>query len=267
MNKPLMPDVIVNGQTLSAADIAAEAQNHQAPTGKPGIAWRKAARALVIRSLMLQEAARQGLKPDPQELAPGQIETEEEALIRAVMEAGVEPAPVSDDEVRARYDADPGRFRSPTLFEAAHILFTAAPDDTEAREKAEKRARFVLDQLVANPDAFDQLAREQSDCPSRDMGGRLGQIGPGDTVPEFESALASLAPGETSHEPVHTRYGLHVIRAIARAEGQVLPFETVRQPIRDSLEKAAWARAAAEFVDRLVAGAEISGLDMRAPLA
>ena len=42
------------------AAIAAEAQNHEAPKGKPGLAWRKAARALVIRELLLQEAVKLG---------------------------------------------------------------------------------------------------------------------------------------------------------------------------------------------------------------
>ncbi len=39
MGKPLFPDIVVNGTTLVAADIAAEAQNHHAPKGKPGLAW------------------------------------------------------------------------------------------------------------------------------------------------------------------------------------------------------------------------------------
>ena len=43
MTRPLFPDIVVNGVTLDADDIAAEAQNHPAPRGKPGIAWRKAA--------------------------------------------------------------------------------------------------------------------------------------------------------------------------------------------------------------------------------
>ncbi len=52
MNRPLFPEVIVNGEVISSASIATEAQNHEAPKGKPGIAWRKAAQALVILSLI-----------------------------------------------------------------------------------------------------------------------------------------------------------------------------------------------------------------------
>ena len=57
----LFPDVIVNGETIPAAQVAAETQNHDGPKGKPGIAWRKAANAVAIRTLLLQEAARRSI--------------------------------------------------------------------------------------------------------------------------------------------------------------------------------------------------------------
>ena len=61
MKAGLFPDLIVNGEAVPHAVIAAETQNHEAPTGKPGIAWRKAANAVALRTLLLQEARRQGL--------------------------------------------------------------------------------------------------------------------------------------------------------------------------------------------------------------
>ena len=91
--RPLQPDVVVNGETISAAAIAAEAQNHPAPPGKPGAAWSAAARALAVHALLLQEARRLGLAPAPRALGAGRRETDDEALIRAVIEPRVAPAP------------------------------------------------------------------------------------------------------------------------------------------------------------------------------
>ncbi|MEZ5753608.1 MAG: hypothetical protein R3D90_02185 [Paracoccaceae bacterium] len=79
MNAALFPDVVVNGESIPSAAIAAEAQNHSAPKDKPGIAWRKAAHALATRALLLREARRRGLVPDPLELTPGRYETVEKA--------------------------------------------------------------------------------------------------------------------------------------------------------------------------------------------
>lgn len=264
MNSPLFPDVTVNGERITTAAIAAEAQNHDAPRDKPGWAWRKAARALVIRALLLQEAARRGLTADPRTLGPGRRETEEEALIRSLLESELSPEPPAEDAIRAAYDSDPGRFRSPALYQPAHILFAAPVDDHAARVEARRRAEAALSVLRGDPTAFERLAQAESACPSRDAGGRLGQIAGGDTVPEFEAALDTLEPGTIAPEPVETRYGLHVLRLDARAEGAVLPYAAVRPQIAEALEKLAWTRAARDLVGRLAARAELTGLDRAA---
>lgn len=262
MSRPLQPDVVVNGETIPSRAIAAEAQNHPAPPGKPGFAWTAAARALAVRALLLQEARRLGLAPEPREVVPGKRETADEALVRALIEARVEPAPPDMAACRAFYERDPGRFRAPTLYAAAHILLPAAPEDAAARAQATALAQRLCTELAADPGAFDRLARSHSACSSREAGGRLGQVVAGDTVPEFEAALDALAPDTITPEPVATRYGLHVIRLDARAEGAVLPFEQVAGQIAEMLEKATWALAARRLVADLVARAEIAGIDL-----
>src|SRR6056297_2340756 len=115
MNMALFPDVIVNNETIPSAAIAAEAQNHEAPKDKPGIAWRKAAQALAIRTLLLQEANRRALTSDPLELAPGRVETEDEALIRALLDEALTIPPVTEEDVRA----DLGRIAHPVRLRSA----------------------------------------------------------------------------------------------------------------------------------------------------
>lgn len=256
----LQPEVAVNGETIPAAAIAAEAQLHPAPPGKPGLAWRAAARALAVRALLRQEAGRVGLSAPPRDLGEGRRETEEEALIRALIEARVVPEAPSAAAIRAAYDCDPDAFRAPTLYSAAHILLAAPPGDAEAAALA----RGILAELARDPGAFDRLARAHSACSSRDAGGRLGQIVAGEAAPEFEAALDRLGPGEISADPVASRFGLHVIRLDARATGEVLPFERVAPRIREALERAAWTRAARDLVGALAAAAEIRGVDLRA---
>lgn len=263
MNKSLFPDVVVNGTTLSAADIAAEAQNHHAPKGKPGLAWRKAARALAVRQLMLEEAAARGLEATPRELAPGQVETPEESLIRALMEQAVTPEPVSDAELRAAYDANPSMYRAPSLFQAAHILFAARPGDKPARAAARERAEATLEILRKSPGKFAAIAGRESECASRDMGGELGQLTGSDVVPEFAAVLQVAVPGQVHDQVVETRYGMHVLRLDARATGDILPFESARPRLLEAAEKVAWTRAAQGFVASLLDRADITGMDMK----
>ncbi len=262
MTKPLFPEIVVNGTTLSAASIAAEAQNHPAPQGKPGLAWRRAARALAIRHLLLEEARHVGITAQPEEIAPGKIETDEEACIRELMVRCIDPAPVSAADLRRLYDRDPSRFRAPTLYQPAHILFAATPDDTAQRGSARQRAQRALSEVLDAPRRFAEIAERESACDSRNVGGQLGQISSGDTVPEFEAAMDIAPVGEIHATLVDTRFGFHILRMDARAEGDVLPFEAVRPRLEAACEKANWARAAQAFVETLIDQADIVGLDL-----
>ncbi|ARU00443.1 peptidylprolyl isomerase [Yoonia vestfoldensis] len=261
MNIALFPDVVVNGETIPSAAIAAEAQNHEAPREKPGIAWRKAAQALTIRALLLQEAKRRGLTPDPLELAPNRFETEDEALIRALLDEALEIEPIAEDAVRAEWQKDTDRYRSAPLWDVSHILCACDPRDDAERAMAEARAVTLLARLDGDAKGFAAAARE-SDCGSKASAGHLGQLGPGDTVPEFEAALRGLPEGGISPAPVLSRHGWHIIRLNATAQGQVLPYETVRPRIAQALEKAAWARASRDFVETLATGAQITGASL-----
>lgn len=264
--QPLLPPVIVNGVTISPERIASEAQNHPAPKGKPGLAWKSAARALALREVLLQEARARGISPDPAEIGDDIWETDEDSQIRQLLEAAVVPEPDGDAALRALYDAHPGRFRGPSLYEAAHILIAADPRDRHARHIARDEAQALCDQLARDPGAFERLAREASACSSRDNGGRLGQLTSGDTVPEFEAMLVQLDEGAITESPVETRYGYHVIRLDARARGNVLDFETVLPRLREAQEKAAWVRASRAFTENLLAQAEVIGVSMAEPV-
>ena len=79
------------------------------------------------------------------------------------------------------------------LIEADHILFQVTPGVNLDMLRA--HAKVVLDELMADPSRFAEVAREQSNCPSAAVGGSLGQLGRGDTVPEFERAVFALPAG------------------------------------------------------------------------
>ena len=261
MNIALFPDVTVNGETIPQAAIAAEAQNHTAPKDKPGIAWRKAAQALAIRALLLQEARARRLAADPEELSPGRVETEDEALIRALLDEALTIAPVTEETIRAEWTRDPGRYRSAPLWDVSHILCACDPRDEAESAMAGSRAQAILARLKGDAKGFASAARE-SDCGSKAAGGRLGQLGPGDTVPEFEAALRGLSEGGMTPAPVLSRHGWHIIRLNATAQGQVLPYDTVRPKIAQALEKAAWARASRDFIEALAKTATITGASL-----
>lgn len=259
----LFPDIEVNGECIPHALVAAEAQNHPAPGNKPGLAWRKAARALAIRTLLLQEARRTGVRATPRMLEKGRYESDEEALIRELLEARLAVETPSDEAVYGEWARDPSRFRAPPLWEVSHILVACDPRDAKGCACALEKASELLSRAQDDPSGFARLADKHSDCESKSNGGFLGQIGPGDTVPEFETVLRGLTEGAITKSPVLTRHGYHIIRMDAEAQGAELPFDSVKTQVATAMEKAAWAHAARIFVGELVARAEISGADLR----
>jgi len=253
-------ELSVDGVTIARADIAREAQNHAA--SDPAAAWQAASHALVVRQLLLAEADRLGIAAVPEDDDEDRRETEEEAVIRALLEEEVK-VPTADEATCRRYFArNPALFRTGDLYEVAHILIAADPADAEARQASRAKADALLKALLSGAVAFETAARETSACPSREVGGSLGQIGKGQTVPEFEAALAAMAPGTIHPAPVETRYGFHIVRLAHRVEGRDLPFEMVREAIAGHLELSSWHAAMRQYVSLLIGRADIRGISM-----
>ena len=251
--------VSVNGVAIARDEIVREMQHH--PAGKPIAAWQQAARALVIRELLMQEARRLDIAPQPLS-EDGRRETDEEAIMRGLIDREVVVPQADDETCRRYYERHQSQFRSPDIYEAAHILFAALPADQEAYAKARTDAEGVLAALSERPESFATMAEAYSGCSSAAQGGNLGQITTGQTTPEFEQALVALSPRQLCVEPVATRYGFHIIRLDRKHEGQVLPFDVVAGRIADYLNESVRRRADAQYIARLISAARIEGVDL-----
>jgi peptidyl-prolyl cis-trans isomerase C len=252
--------VSVNGVTIRHDEISREAQNHPAPT--PIAAWTAAARALAVRELLLQEARRIAVEAAPLNDGEGRTETSEEASIRALVEREVSTPAPDEPACRRYYQKNLKRFRSADLYEAAHILIAARPSDTVAYTTARAEAEALTAALRDAPARFAEFALAHSACPSKAVGGNLGQLSPGGTAPEFDAALSTMTAGEMSGEPVASRFGHHIIRLDRKIEGRQVPFEQVRERIADYLVDRARHTAIAQFVARLAGRAEVSGVEL-----
>ena len=245
---------------IARDEIVREMQHHAAP--KPIAAWQQAARALVIRELLLQEAQRLAIAPQPASDSEGRRETDQEAMIRGLIEREVTVPEPDDATCRRYYEHNRARFRSADIYEAAHILFAALPADAQAYAQARDDAAAAIAVLREHPDRFAELAQAHSRCPSAAQGGNLGQITTGQTTPEFEQALVALEPGQLCETPVATRYGFHVIRLDRKHAGRTLPYEVVAGRIADYLRESVRRRADAQYIARLVSAAKIEGVEL-----
>lgn len=255
---PKPKPVKVNGIEVPRAEISREAQYH--PAEKPIDAWHEAARALVIRQLLLTEAKRIGIAAQPKTEA-GRTETGDEALIRELFERQVVTPEPNEEACRRYYRNNSARFRSTAIYEAAHILVAADRRDAPAFSAAKAKAAGIASELRIFPEKFDMFASLHSDCPSGELHGNLGQITTGQTTPEFEKALHALEPGAIS-DPVESRYGFHIVRLDRKIEGKQIPFESIRERIADYLRESVARRATAQYIALLVSRAKIEGIEI-----
>lgn len=181
----------------------------------------------------------------------------EEVLAREV----VIPSP-TEDECRRYYDAHPLEFQNGDLVHARHILFQVTPAVRIPEIRAE--AERTLNELLRNPERFAARAAEFSNCPSGQQGGNLGQIGRGETVPEFEQALFRLGPTGLLRELIKTRYGFHIVMVDKRIPGTKLPFDIMRDKIAERLRAAVEEKAVRQYVNILAGRANIEGVELDA---
>ncbi len=161
---------------------------------------------------------------------------------------------VSDDEIRAYYDANVEDYTQEERVRARHILLRV--EDEAQAAAVEARLAAIRARIEAGED-FAALAAELSDDPSSKVrGGDLGFFGRGTMIGAFEDAAFGADPGELVG-PIRTNFGFHLIEVLEKQPGGTQSLEEVRDEIYSTLvaERAADLAAAraeelAELVER-----------------
>jgi peptidyl-prolyl cis-trans isomerase C len=127
---------------------------------------------------------------------------------------------VTDDEIKARYDAEIKKIPPQEEIHARHILV-----------KTEDEAKAIIKDLDAGKD-FAELAKAKSSDPNKSEGGDLGYFGKGRMVKEFEDAAFALNKGEYTKTPVKTQFGFHVIKIEDKRMAAPPALDQVKDQIR-----------------------------------
>jgi len=166
------------------------------------------------------------------------LELQKEIGIQKLIESEYIPAiTVSAGEKRKFYDENTAQMQRPEQFRVAHILLLVEASATpEVKEEVRKKAGAIRSLLDAGQD-FAELARKNSGDPgSKDSGGELPWMSPGQTVPPFEAAALALAPGEIS-PVVETQFGFHIIKLHEKRSAGLMPYEEVEGRIDEFLKR------------------------------
>ncbi|MGL6069736.1 peptidylprolyl isomerase [Craterilacuibacter sp.] len=238
--------IVVNGVELTDSEIEQALPDYQDsinPVHEATTAW-------VLQRVLLDEAAHQSLSLD-----------EPEAAIEALLQQQVKVPEADAESCRRHYEQHPARFTVGEIVEADHILFQVTPD--VKLDALTALAESVLSEVLADPACFTGKARALSNCSSGQLGGNLGQLSRGESVPEFERVVFAMAEGETLNRLLQTRFGLHIVRVVHKEPGRLLPFSAVEAQIAGVLHAASLDAATRQYLKRLVGEASISGFDLK----
>lgn len=213
----------VNGETITKDDLDQAMQDLAQQFARIPEGQRRGAAlaAMVDIKVLSQKAKEEGIEDD--EVFKSRMEfLRQRVLHQSYIDKAIASL-VTDEAVRARYDAEVANTPPENEVRARHILV-----------KTNDEAIEIIKQLDGGAD-FVELAKEKSTGPSGPQGGDLGYFGAGQMVPAFEAAAFGLDVGAHTATPVPTQFGFHVIKVEDKRTKQPPAFEQVQPQIRNVL--------------------------------
>ena len=154
------------------------------------------------------------------------LQNDRRAYISGVALQGVVQGAVTDDALKAAYDAKYAAMVPQTEYRASHILVAT-----------EDEAKALKTQLDGGAD-FAELAKANSSDGSAASGGDLGWFGMGMMVKPFEDAVVAMKTGDVS-APVQTQFGFHLIKLVETRDAAAPTLDEVRPDLAAEIERKA----------------------------
>ena len=150
-------------------------------------------------------------------------------LVSRLLQKEVGDLPITEAELRQRYEQDKGQF---TIGERVHLEHIVMPVVADGSDKASvlAAARRLVAAARAGGD-FSQLVQNEVKA-GRGTGGDLGTVLLTDMRTEVRDAVAKLKPGEIS-DPFESPAGVHVVEVLQIVPPAVRPFKEVEDQLRE----------------------------------
>lgn len=163
---------------------------------------------------------------------------------------------IDEKELKAYYDKNIDKFRTPDKVRASVILLKLPPkSNSEGKRQVQKKMQSILDQTKGGTD-FAGLAKKFSQDSLAPKGGDLGFFEKKQMLPAFSERAFQLQVGEVS-EIFQTKHGLHILKVTDKKPGIDRPFEDEKEDIRKTLLEKKSAQATRAYVQTLKKQADL----------
>lgn len=219
------------------------------------------------QNITVEELLKQALE---QEIDQAQIKDQLRSamIFGKIVEAeyGTDKLTASDEEAKKYYDDNDDKFFQPLRIKASHILFGTGQRDDQgnpvafdqsADKEFQAKAAEVLKQ-IKDGGSFEELAKANSACVTKDKGGDLGYFGKdADIDVDFFKAASALESGQIS-DVVKTQFGYHIIKVDERIDEKTLSFDEAKDAIANWLSSQKRKQLTEGYINTLASKAEIT---------
>jgi peptidyl-prolyl cis-trans isomerase SurA len=160
---------------------------------------------------------------------------------------------VSEDEAREYYNAHLAEFTKPQSVTLREVLVAAPVEDGAINvgqdEAAREKANQIRQRALAG-EAFEKLAAELSDSPSRANAGLVGPLNLAELSPDLRKVVEAMKAGDVT-EPLRTPRGYQILKLESLTPPETLPFEQAREKIGEQVFTDKRRVEYEKFLDRL----------------
>jgi peptidyl-prolyl cis-trans isomerase C len=202
---------------------------------------------LIVKKLLLREARKDKIDTE-KEFQDRLADIKDQLLIESVLKKKVNAASqLSDEELKKYYDSHKEEFKKQVEINTRHILL-----------KSEDEAKQVQGRIAKGED-FIELAKKFSIDPNAKVtGGEIGFHPKGTLLPEYEAAAFKLTkPGQVSGV-VKSQLGYHIIRLEGSKPAAYVPFEEVKDFIKQKIAQEKQKELLEKYVESLKKSAKIT---------
>jgi peptidyl-prolyl cis-trans isomerase SurA len=171
--------------------------------------------------------------------------------LRAVNQLVRPRVTVTDEDIRARYDAMQRRSEAVSAVQLAHILIRVPEKASEQDIAAARDRAAAAIQRVKGGEEFAKVAADVSeDTATKAGGGELGWFERGSISPEWEAVVFSMEKGEV-RGPVSGPQGLHVFFVQEVKRTDLKSFDELKEQLRAELTRREMDKQTTQWIEEL----------------
>ncbi len=181
------------------------------------------AKEIYLEKQLTKEAKKSGISRK-KEVKDEIAESKSRILRQAYLDSLIKEK-TSEQKINEKYLEFTNDLDGKKEYKIAHIVFK----DKEAANKISKELKSK------KPAKFSDLAKKYSiDKESAANGGDLGYVLEDNMLKEIFDGISNLKSGDIS-SPIQTKFGWHLVKIIEIRDAKILPFESVKEAIRNQL--------------------------------